>query len=594
MFRLLDRCSPRTKTVLVWIVLAVGFLLPLRGLLRSQGPPMEEGFMLVFPEEVLRGKIANDDFLHLYGPGSLWWLAATFKVFGTTLEVERLAALAQMVAVVGGVAGIARRWGRSLALICGGIALVIIVPPIGLTALAWVGAVGLGVCGIVAATESLRPGRTPDSARRHALYGGLLFGAALLFRADLVVAVGLAGLALWRVFDRPRRRALLGGTAIGVAPYLAHLLVAGPSNVFHGMVIEPVFDLRGGRRLPVPPSFTHLQGFLQKAGDFGREGKLPWPIPTLPASAQIALWFWTLLATALYVLAIAVRRQRRAPGSLRSATLLAVAMFGIGILPQALQRADSAHLAWVSCVPLAVLPIAIREHLEGRYGLSWTARRISLTAATPVVLFISFVIPRYILNTYADYSVQTFGRHRYAYEIERGDRRFYYGRAEVRDAAQLELIPAMDRVVRPGDSLIVGPTDFRRTPYSDAYLYYLYPELEVGTHYIEMDPGVANAEDSKIVDELAEADVLVLSSVWWDWIEPNDSAVSIDNGANEVVVSRYVCLGEYGLLPPEAPAPMDFLYQLWIRAELAESRGIETGNCDEGLAQTPFPAPGPE
>ncbi len=589
-----DRLSPRTKTLLVWALLAVGFLLPLRGLLRSQGPPMEEGFMLVFPEQLMEGRIPNRDFLHLYGPGSLWWLAGLYQVFGVTLTVERLAALVQMIWLVGGVAGIARRWGRSLALVCGAVSLVIIVPPIGLTALAWTGAVGLGLCGIVAATESVREHRTDRSARRHAFAGGLLLGGALLFRVDLVIAVALSAWFMWRAFDRMRRRSLLSGAAIAVTPYFAHLAIAGPGNVIHGMVIEPVFDLRGGRKLPVPPSFTHLQGFLQKAGDFGTKGKLPWPIPTLPASAQIALWFWSLLAIVAFMAFVALRRQRRAPNSLRSVTLLAAAGFSVGILPQALQRADSAHLAWVSCVPLALLPIAFREVLEGQRGHSWTIRRLNVVAATPVVLFVAFVIPRYILNSYADYAAQTFGRHRYSYEISRDGRNFYYGREEVAAAAQHELIPAMDAVVRAGDSLIVATPDLRRTPYSDAYLYYLYPELAVGTHYIEMDPGVANALDTELVDELGDADVLVLSSVWWDWIEPNDSRVTIDNGANEVVLDRFVCVGEYGLLPPEAPAPMDFLYQLWVSADLAAERGIPDGNCDEGLLETPWPAPGPE
>ena len=85
--------SSRQKDVLAFLVLAVFFLLPLRGLLRAQGPPMEEGFMLVFPERVLAGDIPNVDFLHLYGPGSLWVLAGVYKVFGTQLVVERLFAL---------------------------------------------------------------------------------------------------------------------------------------------------------------------------------------------------------------------------------------------------------------------------------------------------------------------------------------------------------------------------------------------------------------------------------------------------------------------------------------------------------------------
>ena len=59
--------------------------------------------MLVFPELVLHGAIPNRDFLHLYGPGSLWALAGAFKVFGVSLLTERLFGLGQQLAIVFGI-----------------------------------------------------------------------------------------------------------------------------------------------------------------------------------------------------------------------------------------------------------------------------------------------------------------------------------------------------------------------------------------------------------------------------------------------------------------------------------------------------------
>ena len=43
------RLTPRQRNAIVFAVIALAFLIPLRWLLRSQGPPMDEGFMLVFP-----------------------------------------------------------------------------------------------------------------------------------------------------------------------------------------------------------------------------------------------------------------------------------------------------------------------------------------------------------------------------------------------------------------------------------------------------------------------------------------------------------------------------------------------------------------
>ena len=78
----LANLSSRQKTAIVLVGLGLLFLHPAARPAARQGPPMEEGFMLVFPERVLAGDIPNRDFLHLYGPGSLWVLAAIYKVFG--------------------------------------------------------------------------------------------------------------------------------------------------------------------------------------------------------------------------------------------------------------------------------------------------------------------------------------------------------------------------------------------------------------------------------------------------------------------------------------------------------------------------------
>src|SRR5690349_18135353 len=93
--------------------LAVGLvtLPPLYGLWRSQGTPMEEGFMLTFPEMVLEGRVPNRDFLHLYGPGSLWVLAAVFAVLGDSLAAERVVGYVQHLGVAFGVYRLLRPWG---------------------------------------------------------------------------------------------------------------------------------------------------------------------------------------------------------------------------------------------------------------------------------------------------------------------------------------------------------------------------------------------------------------------------------------------------------------------------------------------------
>jgi hypothetical protein len=529
--------SERRRDVLAIAIVALVFLVPLRGLLRAQGPPMEEGFMLVFPERVLAGDVPNRDFLHLYGPGSLWALAGTFKVFGVSLLTERLFGLVQQLAVVYGVFALARRWGRILAVACALTSAVILVP-FGLTALAWVGGLGLALWGLVVALAALRSGER--RARRLALLAGVLFGVALLFRLDLVLAITLALLALARRAPRPLLLRTGAGLVAGLSPYVIHLVTAGPGNVVQGMIIDPIFNLRGGRSLPIPPPWSHLDGFLQRAGALAQ---LSWPIPSLSLSQQLFVWFFLLLGSVLALGLVAWRCVRRQPASPRAFALVVIACFSAGLVPQAIQRVDSAHLAWVGCVPIAFLPIAAFEATRRRFPAAHV-RRVAFASATGTLAVLLLAIPGFTASVYTDYSAQTFGVHRSAHLIEHEGRVFYYGKPD-RAAAANQVIAEAARISEPGDRLFVGPANLRKTPYSDAYLYYMLPELDPATYYIEMDPGVANADDSGLADDLASADIAILSSIWDDWSEPNDSRLE-GSTEPEAVLARDFCLvGEY-------------------------------------------------
>jgi hypothetical protein len=510
-------------------IVAIVVLLPLRGLMRAPGPPMEEGFMLVFPEEVLRGAIPNRDFLHLYGPGSLWVLAAMFKVFSTTLWTERVAGYLQQLALIAAVYAMVRPFGRRLAVGGAAIAAIIIIPPIGLTALAWVGGVALGLWAMVAALRS------------RFLLAGILGGFALLYRPDLVVAVGLGFAVIWRVLPHEHRKRLLGGLAIGVSPYLIQIAMAGPGHSFYGMVIQPVFQLRSGRHLPLPPSWSHFDGFLQKAGVLNEP---PWPFPSPPSPGQLTLWLLLLIAAMLTMVAVGWRVMRRSPGTLAGRAVLVMGVFSLGLLPQALQRPDSTHLAWVSAVPFGLLPVAIAE-LVRQARPSWSAkRRLTFAALTPaVVLFL--LVPHHTFRTYSDAVAQTFGKHRESYVMQNEGRSFYYGRKDAADAVNA-MLPVVDKIARPGDKLFVGTGDLRKTPYSEAFLYYLLPQTRPGTRYIEMDPGVANRSDSGLADDLASSDLVILSSIRDDWVEPNAALDFGSDEPNQVLQRDFCKVGSWG------------------------------------------------
>lgn len=517
--------------------------LPVPGLWQAAGPPMEEGFMLVFPERLLAGDLPNRDFLHLYGPGSLWVLAAVYWTFGTSLGAQRAVGYLQHLGVVFGVWSLLRPWGPWVAASGGVVAAIVIIPPSGLTALAWIGAVALGLWSIRAGIGALEAEEASRRRTRLLWSAGLLGGAALLYRLDLVVAmVAGLGVVLWYLPSRDRRRLVVASLA-GVSPYLIHLFTAGPGDVVRGMVLEPVFDLRGGRALPLPPNLHDFDGFLQRAGTLDEP---PWPFPAPPGPIQLGLWLLALVGGCALLL-VAGRRCARA-GRPR---LLVMAAFATGLLPQALQRADSTHLAWVSCVTFAFLPAAVVELWPSRATTGSPAGRpdrgrvrTGAAIAVPAVCLLALV-PHFTLRTYTEAAGQTFGYRHNARSMTYDGRVFRYARADAVDAVNA-LLPLVDELTEPGDRLFVGPGDLRLTPYSEAFLYYLLPDLTPATRYIEMDPGVANAEDSGLADELRSADVAILSSIRDDWNEPNDSVLDGPDEPNRVLAEDFCLVASYG------------------------------------------------
>lgn len=566
--------------------------IPVRGLFRYQGSPMEEGFMLTFPEQVLHGQIPNRDFLHLYGPGSLWVLAAVFGVFGASLAAERLVGLLQHLGIITGVYALARPWGRLVATVCALWSALLILFPIGLTALAWNGGVAFGLWAIWAGLRSRQPaGSSPADGddgmvdwggagaraglaadvgverrvRRQLVIAGVLASLALLYRPDLVLAVLLGlGAALWGVGWR-RLRWLAAGLAVAVVGYAVQVALAGPGHAFSGMVIDPVFRLRGGRTLPVPPSWGTLNGTLQRAGLYRRSD---WPFPTPFQAHQIFLWFWLMVASTVFVAAVGIWAVRRRPGSYRGRVLLAAGLFGIGLITQAFQRVDTAHLSWVSCVSMALVPAAVAELV-----LSWRAKRTSAgrgesgsvarwlggtigIGLAVVVLFAA--IPDFTVRSYVDLSEQTFNHHRFGVPVSRNGRNFYLPNQARAEGAQA-VMDALDRHhPRDGQRLFVGTADLRRTPYSDAFLYFLYPKLDPATYYIEMDP-FDSRRGLRLPGDVASADWLILSHIWDTWNEPNDSRHYGSAAANRVVRRHFCRIGQYGRL--DDGTPMYLLYR---------------------------------
>lgn len=592
--RVVARDSWRNWLSFGFVMATIAVALP--ALFRSVGATMEEGFMLVFPERVLRGAIANVDFLHLYGPGSLHLLAGWFEMFGTSITAERWFGLGQHLLIISALYMLARPWGRRVAVVVGATSTLFVLTPIGLQALAWSGGVGFMLWSVVFLVRSMHLERVGSPARWSRVSAGVLAGIALTFRPDLVVAVVLAGVFSLRHRSWRSWAITIAAVAAGAISMWIHLVQAGPRAVIRGVFIDPVFELRGGRELPRPPSWSHLDGALQIIAE---KVAPSWPIPHIGESRQLFLWFFILPVSALFVLAIGMQAHRRShsgdgAGRSRATVLVAVGLVSIGLLPQAFQRPDSAHLLWVACVPWPFLVPTVLEWCRWNRARSHPAVRVA-SAVLVVVALVTIVAPSYTIRTYSHLVKDSITNTPPRFEVSRGDRYFYLGDERPYEAS-LEVVDALDQLATPGERLLVGPVDLRNTTYSDAFFYHLFPELVPATRYIEMDPGIANATDSGLADDVRSADWLVLTRFWSGWIEPNDSVEFGSDEPNQVVEDLFCLRGSFqhdlvrlyqrcpvgdDIGPYDAPYQPEFDYAVEVRVPVpARPDGTCTPTCN--------------
>ncbi len=604
--RLRWRVPPRID--LLCLSLLTAFIaLPLRGLYAATGSSMEEGFMLVFPERLVAGDVPNVDFLHLYGPGSLHALAGWYGLFGHSLASQRTFGLLQHLGIIFAIYALARVWGHLAAVACAVACTLLILTPIGLSALAWEGGVALGLWSVVFALRSYnlssqvdghagggarRSG--PPSARianRNVVYAAILAGLALCFRPDLIIALTLAhGWMLWRRRSRSTLRTFAAGLTIGLIPFFVHLAMAGIANSFQGMVIDSVVHLRPGRELPRPPSWGIADGALQAVA----EGVPPWwRFPALAASKQLFMWFFAMLIAAVGTVFVARRVLRSAAGhdadsvhlddpdrataTRRGVALMMGALFGLGILPQALQRPDSTHLAWVVCISFSLLPVTLFEVLRGRLPkLTVTVRQIVAIAAVAVLFFV--VCPFFTYRAYILHSRVSVGNLPVPFQVQRNDRQFWVGDYFVGQASN-EVIADLDAMAEPGERLLVGPADLARTIYSDVMFYYFFPELTPATYYIEMDPGLADKKGSSLAADVRSADWLILTNFWTGWNEPNASSQRGSDAPNQVVANDFCLIEQYPRTPDPNYPSTDSLVLLYHRCQQGD--GISPAEVGE-------------
>jgi hypothetical protein len=490
---------------LVTAALILALLIPLLPAFEDRAAPMDEGALLVYPELILKGQLPYRDFETFYGPANPFLLSGVYAIAGPNIFVERAVGLIYRLGILAALFVLLRRWGTAIA---GGCLLVtsFLLMPIKLPAYAWLG-------GIMAILWSLCCIAEANSGRR-CFWGGMLAGAGLLFRVDLAPAVLVSALPQFFAMTRTNRWKYIVGVAIGLLPLVWLTAAAGPSQVWNNLFLFPVVLSGPARRLPLNS------------------------IPT----CAIFLLAAHLIAVLVNVTAgiLAFRADRR---SVAARLLLGLALLGLGLSHQAIQRSDLVHVAFAAFVSLGILPLSLLT-IGSRYLQECPTYRDALLATAGVLVLLLAILPEFTMYFRQVALSGMTSPPEQAVFLRQHERAFPLPTMAVAVRAG-RMLTRLDEEACPGQRLFVGPADLRRTNYTDTWIYHMLPKLRPATYFLEMNPLSANRPNSRLANDVSSADWLVLNREWDSWDEKNKSQSFGSSAPGRIVDEQFEFCGHY-------------------------------------------------
>lgn len=471
-------------------------------LLDAPALPMDEGTLLVYPEQVLKGRLPYRDFETFYGPGNIHVLAGVYSIFGSSLPAERLVGLAYRLLLLSGVFMLGRRRSLTCAVLSTAVAgLISFVPS--LAAFAWLG-------GVAALLWCLLFLAGPPKTWRAAV-AGLLGAVAVLYRQDLGLALILAVVPMWLLLPSRNRWVFLASLSLGLSPYLVYAAVVGFRPLIDNLFVYPVLVTGPGRKLPLRFEY--------------------------PGAGGIVLLHFIACAVNIFAAIRSVIADRK---SMEARLFLAASLLALGLSHQGMQRADLVHVNMSVFLSLALLPFSVSV-----FAARASARIQAILVPATAVAVLTLAAVAYPLSRGA--VAQTI-RIAFASEpfvpmdVELRGRRFVYG--SMANPLPRRLLILLERDSKPGERLFVGGGDLRKAFATHTWMYYITPWLEPATYFLEMNPFSANRPDSRLAADVSSADWLILDQRWDKPNEPNLCAHEGSDLPNQVVREQFVPVTE--------------------------------------------------
>ncbi len=492
--------------------------------------PYDEGLILFGADRVFGGSIPHRDFYANYGPGQFYVIAALYKIFGTSVLIERVWDTLVRCTIVSLVFVITHQAAPyRLALLAAGASLV------------WLAEIRFyaypiypALATVLAAVVFLAPALTGRTSTFRLIAAGICAGAAFLFRYDIgIAAFGVQGavlaIAAWcqHALGAGRSRQVVAK----ILPFgLGFIIVVGPlvaAFAALGVIPDLVFDV-----------------FIFPAQFYVKTRSLPFPLPWRPQDAVAsAVVYFPLLACAAAVPTIAATMsfragkqstvsirgtQRLLPWMLVMLVALTLVFFAKGSVRVSTLHMGMALISSLALVALLAQPVAGRARFARALVLAAVLLGANITIGACLRLpfraarNLDWAMAPASLAPSADTNVPAAGTCRMPAGLER------LACFQV-DADSVETIRYVQARTTPNEPVFIGLSRHDVIFVNDVLLYFIM-NRKSATKWHHFDPGLQTSLpiQQEIVAELqhAQPKLIVLESRWANVREPNDSALS--------------------------------------------------------------------
>jgi hypothetical protein len=516
------------------VTIAVSFLISLLYLALCMDRNVnvfDEGQILFGASRVMDGDVPYRDFYTIYPPGQIYLLAGLFKVFGTSVLVERIwdtvvrAGCVVLVLIV-----VSQAAPRRNAMLAAAASLVF---------LGYAGYYAYPVfpalAAALASVACLTPALERSNPVRWLLASGICVGIIVLFRHDVGVAVFGAECLILAVLtwfqrangtrDAVTRLILFGmGFALVVLPAAVYFAVQGalPDMMFD-IVLIPARLYVKGRSLPFPRTWMlryHPEAFAVY-------------LPVIVCAACIPVM--VTIARSFRKIAGAEETTGRPPPARRDLSFTPIALLALTVIffGKGWVHVSVIHMAMAVVASLALLAV-MAQPMTGR---STTSRLASSAAWAAMFVFTLCWLYGGLIQASRNIVWATQSE---AWEAptaavppEAGTCHMPAGLERMDcfriNPANAETALYVEQRTNPNDAVFVGLSRHDKIFINDVLLYFIMGRKSI-TRWYQFEPGLQTSEpiQREMVHELerAKPKLIVIEAIWLDWREPNDTSVS--------------------------------------------------------------------